>query len=160
MLEAAPKHACKRCRHRDRLYDQAIQCAGAGGAVRAALRRYARSAEQPPVLQLGTITVDLTRRTARAAGGEHPLYAAGIPGAGLPPGPNDRDDPAAHPRSLGSPSARRYALSSGVLHESSPEDRAESLLASARRDGNRAWLSTQVERTVRSVHVRGARRPQ
>ena len=31
--------------------------------VRAALRRSARSSEQPPVLQLGEITVDLTRAT-------------------------------------------------------------------------------------------------
>lgn len=34
--------------------------------VRAALRRSARSSEQPPVLQLGEITVDLPRREARS----------------------------------------------------------------------------------------------
>lgn len=34
--------------------------------VRAALRRSARSSEQPPVLQLGEITVDLTRREAHS----------------------------------------------------------------------------------------------
>ena len=34
--------------------------------VRAALRRSARSSEQPPVLQLGEITVDLARRQTRA----------------------------------------------------------------------------------------------
>jgi two-component system, OmpR family, KDP operon response regulator KdpE len=38
--------------------------------VRAALRRGARSAEQPPVLRLGDATVDLARREARAASGE------------------------------------------------------------------------------------------
>lgn len=34
--------------------------------VRAALRRSARGAEQPPVVQLGDVTVDLARREARA----------------------------------------------------------------------------------------------
>ena len=40
--------------------------------VRAALRRGARSADQPPVVQLGDITIDLTRREARSlSGGVH-----------------------------------------------------------------------------------------
>ncbi len=34
--------------------------------VRAALRRNARSSDQPPVLQIGDVTVDLARRLARA----------------------------------------------------------------------------------------------
>jgi len=34
--------------------------------VRAALRRSARNVEQPPQLQLGTITIDLARREARS----------------------------------------------------------------------------------------------
>jgi two-component system KDP operon response regulator KdpE len=38
--------------------------------VRAALRRSARSTEQQPVLHLGSITIDLARREARAASGE------------------------------------------------------------------------------------------
>lgn len=38
--------------------------------VRAALRRNARAAEQPPTLQFGEVTVDLGRREARAPGGE------------------------------------------------------------------------------------------
>ena len=38
--------------------------------VRAALRRNARGGETLPVLRLGPVTVDLTRRTAHGAGGE------------------------------------------------------------------------------------------
>jgi len=38
--------------------------------VRAALRRSARSTEQPPILQLGDVTIDLARREARAGSGE------------------------------------------------------------------------------------------
>jgi two-component system KDP operon response regulator KdpE len=38
--------------------------------VRAALRRSARGTEQPPVIQLGDITVDLAKREARASSGE------------------------------------------------------------------------------------------
>jgi two-component system KDP operon response regulator KdpE len=38
--------------------------------VRAALRRNARSAEQVPLLNLGSIAIDLTRREARAPDGE------------------------------------------------------------------------------------------
>jgi len=38
--------------------------------IRAALRRNARGAEKPPVLRLGQVTVDLTKRTAQAAGAE------------------------------------------------------------------------------------------
>lgn len=38
--------------------------------VRAALRRSARGTEQPPVFQLGEITIDLARREARAASAE------------------------------------------------------------------------------------------
>lgn len=38
--------------------------------VRAALRRNARAAEQPPTLQFGEVTVDLGRREARAPSGE------------------------------------------------------------------------------------------
>lgn len=38
--------------------------------VRAALRRNARGAEQLPALQIGQITIDLSRRTAAAASGE------------------------------------------------------------------------------------------
>jgi two-component system KDP operon response regulator KdpE len=38
--------------------------------VRAALRRNARGAEQPPVLQLGSLTLDLTKRVASTSKGE------------------------------------------------------------------------------------------
>ena len=38
--------------------------------VRAALRRNARGGETMPVLRLGAVTVDLTKRSAQAAGGE------------------------------------------------------------------------------------------
>lgn len=38
--------------------------------VRAALRRSARGTDQAPVLQLGSMTIDLTRREARGADGE------------------------------------------------------------------------------------------
>jgi len=38
--------------------------------VRAALRRSARGTEQPPVIQLGDITVDLAKREARASNAE------------------------------------------------------------------------------------------
>src|SRR5262245_29530014 len=38
--------------------------------VRAALRRNARSSEQPPVLRIGDVTVDLARRVARAPDAE------------------------------------------------------------------------------------------
>jgi two-component system KDP operon response regulator KdpE len=38
--------------------------------VRAALRRGARSAKQPPVVQLGGVTIDLARRETRADGRE------------------------------------------------------------------------------------------
>lgn len=38
--------------------------------VRAALRRTARSSDQPPVVQLGTISVDLARRETHAASGD------------------------------------------------------------------------------------------
>ncbi|MEO8061574.1 MAG: response regulator [Pseudomonadota bacterium] len=38
--------------------------------VRAALRRSARNIEQPPVLQLGNIAIDLTRREARSPSAE------------------------------------------------------------------------------------------
>ena len=38
--------------------------------VRAALRRTTRSSDQPPVMQLGEISVDLARREARSASGD------------------------------------------------------------------------------------------
>jgi two-component system, OmpR family, KDP operon response regulator KdpE len=38
--------------------------------VRAALRRSARGTEQPPVVQLGDVTVDLSKREAHASSGE------------------------------------------------------------------------------------------
>ncbi len=76
--------------------------------VRAALRRSARGSEQPPVLQLGEISVDLVAATdpsARCRGSSH---AARIPSTGGPgaSGRPDRDGQPAHQGGLGSRSNR------------------------------------------------------
>ena len=112
--------------------------------VRAALRRSVRSDAAMAQLCIGRAEVDLTRRTARSAGGElhlTPLEYRVLECLARNPG-HDRDAAPAAARGLGPGPRRRHTQPARVYPQPAGKARARPVPAEVHRDGSRSGLSS------------------